>query len=403
MNSLPTRFITGYGYRICPLSITCLLTLVVLACFPVVGLAGASEPATRPLAEPRLGSYFYINHHGVIAFPEYFEQALAFHDGIANVRLTDRDAKGNWTIENYQFGAIDTKGGWVVTPTGATVGVISEGMIRVSNKKEGRYYVDSAGAIVLNLGKSIVGAGDFHEGLACILRVTSEGEKHGFVNRAGTIVVPAIYDIRGGDFSEGLASVGIVEQGKEKYGFVDHYGNMTIPMNFSEAWSFREGLAVAKSPDNGLYGFIDHAGKWAIKPQFKDVDSFSEGTAAVSVSNDGVMKWGMVDKSGTILFLGDYDSLDSLHCGLAIFGARAAEGGKLGFLDRNGKVIIEAAYSGAGKFSEGLAAVRQTGKDGSGNGYGYIDTRGRMVIPFQFEQAREFHDGLAAVKSHAGK
>ena len=53
--------------------------------------------------------------------------------------------------------------------------------------------------------------------------------------------------------------------------------------------------------------------------------------------------------------------------------------------------IIAPQYEEAGRFSDGLAAVRKDGK------WGYINTAGEVVIPFQYEMAFIFNEGKAIV------
>jgi len=70
--------------------------------------------------------------------------------------------------------------------------------------------------------------------------------------------------------------------------------------------------------------------------------------------------------------------------------------GAYGFLDsRNNELLIPFAYDDANSFSEGLAAVKKSGK------WGYIDKTGREAIPFIYDDADDansFSEGLAAVK-----
>ncbi len=66
--------------------------------------------------------------------------------------------------------------------------------------------------------------------------------------------------------------------------------------------------------------------------------------------------------------------------------------GQDGFIDKTGKVVIEARYSDALSFSEGLAPVRVGAK------CGYIDRDGKEKIPLQFDNARQFREGRAAVR-----
>ena len=63
-----------------------------------------------------------------------------------------------------------------------------------------------------------------------------------------------------------------------------------------------------------------------------------------------------------------------------------------GFMDHSGNMVIPQMFSGAGNFSEGLAAVRSS--DGQ---WGYIDKAGNSVIPFEYDGADSFMDGLANV------
>ena len=56
-------------------------------------------------------------------------------------------------------------------------------------------------------------------------------------------------------------------------------------------------------------------------------------------------------------------------------------------------MVVPAQYENASIFAEGLAAVRQNGKDG------YIDVKGNMVIPPRFDAGSIFKEDRAAVKN----
>ena len=66
--------------------------------------------------------------------------------------------------------------------------------------------------------------------------------------------------------------------------------------------------------------------------------------------------------------------------------------GQIGFMDVSGNVVIEANYSSASNFSNGLAAVQKDGK------FGYIDKGGQLIIPFTFDEVFDFSEGLAVVE-----
>ena len=80
-----------------------------------------------------------------------------------------------------------------------------------------------------------------------------KGDKWGYIDKQGEIVIPIQYD-DAGFFSEGLARVRV----NGKYGFIDTKGNMVIPAVYDWAGDFIEGLANVEI--NGKYGFIDTKG-----------------------------------------------------------------------------------------------------------------------------------------------
>ena len=75
---------------------------------------------------------------------------------------------------------------------------------------------------------------------------------------------------------------------------------------------------------------------------------------------------------------------------------------KYGVIDRNGNIVIEASYTEANNFSDGLALVKSrdvicTGTDRF-DGYGYINVKGELVIPFEYYyMSTDFKDGSACV------
>ncbi len=74
-------------------------------------------------------------------------------------------------------------------------------------------------------------------------------------------------------------------------------------------------------------------------------------------------------------------------------------GAKYGYVNDSLTVAIDFSYDRAGKFSEGLAAVSQSGK------FGYISENGSVEIPFEYDSAGEnpysFRNGLVPVTKNA--
>ncbi|MEZ4526186.1 MAG: WG repeat-containing protein [Desulfobacterales bacterium] len=293
-------------------------------------------------------------------------------------------------------------------------------------------------------------------------------EKCGYFNKEFRIVIPPQFFV-GDPFSEGLAAVH--RESESLWGYIDKKGEFVIPDEFVEcspfcdgrSWvlrkygggweiidktgrtvgplrfrypfrNFSEGLAVAKTEQQGKEGFVGRDGNWALPPEYERADSFAEGLAPVRVRG----KWGFIDRNGEFRISPLYDYARCFSDGLACvnIGGRPLssfgypKGGRWGFVDQTGKIIIEPCYSDFSDFHEGYAKVRvpvsEPKRDDvnpspfrrfcrsvlAGLGltddsyrrrsleryrYGYIDKTGRMAIGPEFCRAERFSEGLAAV------
>lgn len=228
-----------------------------------------------------------------------------------------------------------------------------------------------------------------------------QGDKWGYIDRSGRLVIPFQFDYASG-FSEGLAAVGI----KEKTGYIDAAGKLVIPAKFDAGFHFSEGLAVvvisheeAKRP-SWEYGYIDKSGKMVIplrkaeSPKwmsyYAPTLAFSEGLAGAQLGSPKKGKMGYIDKTGRQIIPPKYDHVESFSESLAV----VAIGEKYGYINRSGKMVIPPRFAGASPFSEGLAPVTI---DAAENTWGYVDKSGRLVISGkEFAWVRGFSEGLAA-------
>lgn len=67
--------------------------------------------------------------------------------------------------------------------------------------------------------------------------------------------------------------------------------------------------------------------------------------------------------------------------------------GLYGYKDTDRNIVIEASYTEANNFSDGIALVKSrdvicTGTDRF-DGYGYINVKGELVIPFEYYYSRQ--------------
>ena len=285
---------------------------------------------------------------------------------------------------------------------------------------------------------------DFSEGLAVVRR----GDKFGYIDKTGGVVIPFIYDFAS-PFYGGSALVEVgnwVSEGDErgelrsvfdgerfsidksgartepadidfdgmeriivngKMGFVNESGIEVVPPIYDWAGDFSDGLAEIQL--DGKWGFIDKSGDPVVPPKYDEISwaGFTDGLVAVAV--DG--KWGFVDLTGAEIVTPKYDDVGAFSEGFAQVGI-LYENSDLhrGFIDRTGKEIVPLIYDLVQDFSEGLAAVSRsveiTVETQEGNHtdtrarWGFVDTTGREVIPPKYDEIdliRGFSDGLMAV------
>jgi len=242
----------------------------------------------------------------------------------------------------------------------------------------------------------------------------ANNEKWGFKNKAGKIVLPAIYD-DAAEFSDGVAAVAIrkkvsIRDYKEPvWGFIDATGKFILPYKYRTAhyltkMYFTGGLAIVtevKETENSTsftYGFINKKGIYVVPCKYQYVLNFENVLARVNLGgfNDGHGGidgglWGLINKEGKEVVEPKYAELYEFKQGLA----RIKSYGKYGFINNVGIEIIKPIYTSADDFFEGMAKV------GLGTNeipkYGFIDKTGKAIVPIEFDAAEPFSEGLAAI------
>ena len=173
---------------------------------------------------------------------------------------------------------------------------------------------------------------DFNNDKRLLIPFTS-GEKIGFVNRAGEIIVKPQFSIYYGDcYSENdyikvgvpynygfsRANGNVSAYSKPLYGLINYKGELVVePENC--------GLLVSKNSDNilltiqnknGKYGVINIYGEEIIPfGKYDYIDGFDRGLARVkkgktsSCLKDNGNKWGVIDESGNEVLPVEYDEI----------------------------------------------------------------------------------------------
>ena len=229
------------------------------------------------------------------------------------------------------------------------------------------------------------GAKDFSEGLAAV----QDGDKWGFIDTEGNLVIETKYD-GAFSFSEGLAAV---RQGG-RWGYIDKTGKAVIPFLYQSAQSFSDGMAVYQQ---GLYyGYIDRNGNKITDAVYTEASPFREGVACVR--NDSA--YGFLNKEGEFITEICYGESSKASEGLiAVYSDAGLQSLKTGYLDLTGNVVLPPTWYDAKDFSEGLAAVQ---KEAFTSPWCFIDKTGQTVINGTWDSAESFSNERAIVHSAEG-
>ena len=206
-----------------------------------------------------------------------------------------------------------------------------------------------------------------------------EGELWGYADPFGFIVYEPEYK-SAGVFRNGIARV----QTKEGYGYIAMNGRNFFASNLESARDFSDGVAAVKIKGTGKWGFIRPSGQVLIDCRYRKAHSFSEGKAGVSSDGKNYIYIGV---RGEQVIPGEYQWAGRFRDGVAAIKKNDA----FGAIDKTGKMIIPPVYAYLSDFSDGLAVCAVNFR------YGYINARGELVIPLNYAEASPFENGIARV------
>ena len=274
-------------------------------------------------------------------------------------------AEGTW-------GYISTNAEWAVLPYYQVVNYFSGGLAAVQSADTGLYgYIDAYGNEVIPL--QYFDAQPF--GQASLAAVQDTSGNWGFINREGRWVIkPEFAEV--GEFTEMASARG---RDSNLWGFIDKSGNWIVEPRFGSAdshergaGSYRYGLAPVLLSD-GTWTYMRVDGSLVEDQVFAQAGEFFEGYARVAMkhwSEHGYFVDAMFDTYGS----DEYTDVGRVSQGM--FAARRSDG-TWGFGEVSGwRITIPAAFSGVGRFIQGLALAR----DAASGRWGYIDMLGNWVV-----------------------
>lgn len=418
--------------------------------------------------------YGYINKLGFEVIKPKYQEAYNFDKGLAIVVFENKtgiiDKTGKVVVSpkydnidgfndvmylvtlNEKKGLIDRLGKVVVDTLYNEIDPFNNGLAAV--QKDNKYgYIDITGKVIIPLkynyafdfGKDHPGfgsveldvdlqkeyfwvnkTGDQFESVSLLTdgmaRIQS-GNKYGFANKNGTVVVPLKYDFVK-EFKNGYAAVflnkkiGFIDNtGKEivaptydwfsgiedgygsfqlngKYGFVDKTGKEIVPPTYDEVYVASKGLAPVKL--NNQFGYVDVSGKIIIPIKYEYAGSFAGDTTYVNIGRtydnfkNPVIKgkWGLIDRTGKEIIPIKYDNIYGKAGGLTYIVLDSL----VGLFDvKKGIEVLAPKYSSIGDFKDGLAHVSLKGL------YGIINTNFQEITPLKYTSIWNFQGDLALV------
>ena len=178
------------------------------------------------------------------------------------------------------YGFIKRSGEYLITPRFENARAFHGGLAAVQiNKKWG--FVDPSGRLAIPAQFDDVG--EFGDWLApAVTGGKGRNGDWGYIDKYGDWVIqPNLSGARA--FSEDLAPAA---RGNV-WGCIDLWTRkFAIEPRFAQVWEFQEGLAAAQEKGSSLRGYIDRSGAWKIPPRFGWALPFNHGRAVVQIPGD---------------------------------------------------------------------------------------------------------------------
>jgi hypothetical protein len=323
------------------------------------------------------GKFGYMNNEGSISIPAIYDYADDFSEGHAVVALNRMPCLIN--MQNKRI---------IDTGLYQNIGMLSEGLISVTDFKRNKYYINLKNEPVIQLPGNTYEARTFRHGYAVVSRQVEYHETKfgkdvgtvifvfGYIDRSGRQVSSFDYE-DADDFFNGFARV---KKGG-RFGMINTRMQEVIPAQFERVGDVSQNRIVVS--ENNKFGALDTNGRWAIKPVYELLFPATDGMLGFMQKN----QFGFIDVNGG-------EKVPAVYAAIKPFAegkAAVLKDGKWGFINASNEWVLRNVFDDASVFSEGMCAILYKRQ------WGFIDATGKVVIPTQFDAVGSFSNGIADV------
>jgi len=386
------------------------------------------EPFENGYAEVKKGSSeFLINKSGAtVCDVTKFDLIGDVSDGLFLVSI------------NNKYGFYNVSGKEVVPLKYDYAYPFREGFARieVGDTFEEYAFIDKSGVIINP--ENCRALNDFSEGLGAV----AVDDKCGYMNSAGTIVIPLLYS-SAEPFQNGFAVVSKEIESERRFGLIDKNGKEVIPCDFSDIVQRADGFILvvtgseggddyfgfSEAEDDTKYGLYNASGQQITPVIYDDISMFDGEYAIVTKGfekklinktgkeisgpiKDAIVvnglavvqtmeqKMSILNNQGAVICTHDFilsypDSSFIANDGGILVGENSIHGGKCGLLSTSGMPLTPVQYDYIGISKEGYHLVSRDKK------YGFLNRNGKEIVKLDYAIAGDFDNGLALVNDSA--
>ncbi|SFT87216.1 WG containing repeat-containing protein [Algoriphagus locisalis] len=191
-------------------------------------------------------------------------------------------------------------------------------------------------------------------------------EKVGLLGKKGWLVQPMleVEEIKNG--SEGLFPA----SSNGAFGFVNSAGTWVIPAQYAETTLFSENFAAYRNTHN--WGVINSSGEQVANASWEEIKPFQKGLAIAKANG----KYFLLNTFGTTLNTEGFDDIYRTTDGFFM----VERSGKSGLLDSEAKEVIPTEFEGLRRERKDFVIVQKDGLTG------VINETGEIIIPVAYEK-----------------